>query len=244
MHKLTKLCVVTATTLALATPALTVAATAAPESSNRATPAVSVAKKKPAIKLKRSAKGVQPGIGDQKITAIVNGGGKVKFTIKGAGLKLNKKVKVKKGKAVYQVPPLGTGKYKVTGGYQGRKAKTKFEVYDSALTVNATAFTVSASDPYDTNVPLTGAVKFKGKAATEGYVDLYKDGNHKGGADSPNLLGFGSVQSNGTFVYQYFAANVAAKYGVGTWNFQAYYTDGPEFADYISSNFITVVVTP
>ena len=95
-----------------------------------------VAKKKPSIKLKRSAKGVQPGIGKQKITAIVNGGGKVKFTIKGTGFKKNKNVKVKNGKAVYKVPPLGTGTYKVTGSYQGKKAKTKFEVYNSNLQVN------------------------------------------------------------------------------------------------------------
>ena len=121
---------------------LTAPATAPP------TPRPVVAKKKPSIKLKRSAKGVQPGIGKQKITAIVNGGGKVKFTLKGTGFKKNKNVKVKNGKAVYKVPPLGTGTYKVTGSFQGKKAKTKFEVYNSALSVNSTTFTFSASaDP-------------------------------------------------------------------------------------------------
>ena len=246
MRRLAILGVASVTTLALATPALAVAATAAADgTSTRSSNVASavVAKKKPTIKLKRSAKGVQPGIGKEKITAIVNGGGKVKFTIKGTNYKKNKNVRVKNGKAVYKVPPLGTGKYKVTGKYNGKKAKTKFEVYDSALTVSSTTFTISASNPYTTNVPLTGSVKFKGKAANKGYVDLYKDGNHKGGSESPNLLGFGVVQPDGTFNYQYFATDVAAKYGVGTWNFQAYYTDGPEFSDYISSNFITVVVT-
>ena len=232
------------TTLALATPALTVAATAATDgSSNRSTHVASsvVAKKKPTIKLKRSDKGVQPGIGQEKITAIVNGGGKVKFTIKGINYKKNKNVKVKHGKAVYNVEPLGTGKYKVTAKYQTRKAKTKFEVYDSALTVNTTTFTVSKAAIH--NGELNGSVKYKGKVATTGYVDLYKDGNIKGGADSPDFLGFASLTANGTFNYYSFGDRVAQKYPVGTYNFQAYYTDGPEFSDYISSNFITVVVT-
>jgi hypothetical protein len=242
MRSSAKLAAAIVTTLALATPALTVSATAAPDGTS--SHVSTVAKKKPQITLKRSAKGVQPGIGKMKITAKVNGGGKVKFTLKGDAIKKNKKVKVKKGKAVYKVPPLGTGKYKVIGKYQGKKAKTKFEVYDSALTVNSTTFTVSASDPYDTNVPLTGAVKFKGKPATEGYVDLYKDGKYKGGSSSPHLLGFGTVRPDGTFTYQYFATAVAQKYGVGTWNFQAYYTDSPSYADYISSNFIVVTVVP
>jgi len=246
MRRLAILGVASVTTLALATPALAVAATAAPHgSSTTSSQVVStvVAKKKPTIKLKRSAKGVQPGIGKEKITAIVNGGGKVKFTVKGTGIKLKKNIKVKNGKAVYKVPPLGTGKYKVQGTYQGKKAKTKFKVYDSALTVNATAFTVSASDPYDTNVPLTGAVKFKSKPAkVGGYVDLYKDGNTKGGAESPDFLGFGTIVEGGGFTYQYFAKDVAVKYGVGTWNFQAFYTDDAGFDDYISSNFIVVTV--
>ena len=255
MRKLTKLGVVTATTLALATPALTVAATAAQESSNRATHVVSVAKKKPTIKLKRSAKGVQPGIGKQKITAIVNGGGKVKFTLKGTGFKKNKNVKVKKGKAVYKVPPLGTGIYKVTGSYQGKKAKTKFEVYNSALSVNSTTFTFSASADYRTYAPLFGSVLFKNKPADGGYVDIYLDGKFKGGSESPNFLGFTSIQPGGTFNASYsFGAQITKgsglaggnlpAFGPGTYQFQAYYTDGPEYSDYISSNFITVVVTP
>ena len=243
MRSSAKLAAAVVTTIALVGPALTVSATAAPAIHESAA-AVAVDKKKPTIKLKRAEKGVQPGIGKQKITAVVNGGGKVKFVLEGEGVELKKKVKVKKNKAVYKVPPLGTGTYKVKGTYSGKKAKIKFEVYDSALTVNSTTFTVSASDPYDTNVPLTGAVKFKGKPATQGYVDLYKDGNIKGGSSSPNLLGFGTVQPDGTFVYQYFSTRVAEKYGVGTWSFQAYYTDGPEFSDYISSNFIVVNVVP
>jgi hypothetical protein len=249
MRRLAILGVASVTTLALATPALAGAATAAHDgSSTRSSHAASakvekVEKKKPSIRLKRSKKGVQPGIGKQKITARVNGGGKVKFTLKGTGIKLKKNVKVKNGKAVYKVPPLGTGKYKVQGTYNGKKAKTKFKVYDSALTVNATTFTVSASNAYNTSVPLTGNVKFKAKPAkVGGYVDLYKDGNTKGGAESPDFLGFGTIVEGGGFTYQYFAKDVAATYGVGTWNFQAFYTDDAGFDDYISSNFIVVTV--
>ena len=258
MRRLAILGVASVTTLALATPALTVAATAASDgSSNRSTHVASsvVAKKKPTIKLKRSAKGVQPGIGKEKITAIVNGGGKVKFTIKGTGFKKNKNVKVKKGKAVYKVPPLGTGTYKVSGTYNGKKAKTKFKVYNSNLAVNSTTFTFSASGDYTKYAPLTGSVLFKDKPASGGYVDIYLDGKFKGGSDSPNFLGFTSIEAGGTFNASYYFGEQITKgtglaggnlgaFGPGTYQFQAYYTDGPEYSDYISSNFITVVVTP
>ena len=103
MRRLAILGVASVTTLALATPALAVAATAVHDGSSTRSAqvtSVSVEKKKPTIKLKRSAKGVQPGIGKEKITATVNGGGKVKFTIKGTNYKKNKNVKVKNGKAV------------------------------------------------------------------------------------------------------------------------------------------------
>jgi hypothetical protein len=258
MRRLAILGVASVTTLALATPALAVAATAASDGtrtrSSHVTSAV-VAKKKPQIKLKRSAKGVQPGIGKEKITAIVNGGGKVKFTIKGTNYKKNKNVKVKNGKAVYKVPPLGTGKYKVTGSYNGKKAKTKFEVYNSNLSVSSTTYTFSASANEQTYAPLSGSVLFKNKPATDGYVDIYLDGKYKGGSESPNFLGFTPVKADGSFDASYgFGAQITKDFGLaggnlaafppGTYQFQAYYTDGPEYSDYISSNFITVVVTP
>ena len=256
MRRLAILGVASLTTLALATPALTVTASAAPDgTSNRTAHGATVAKKKPTIKLKRSAKGVQPGIGKEKITAFVNGGGKVKFTLKGTGLKKNKQVRVKNGKAVYKVPPLGTGKYKVTGTYQGKKAKTKFKVHNSNLSVNSTTFTFSASADYRTYAPLSGSVLFKNKPASGGYVDIYLDGKFKGGSESPNFLGFTSIQPGGAFNASYYFGEQITKgsglaggnlplFGPGTYQFQAYYTDGPEYSDYISSNFITVVVTP
>lgn len=246
MRRLALLAVASVTSLALATPALTVAANAADGSSDRVSQSVVAKKKKQQkiVKLKRAEKGVQPGIAAQKITATVKGSGKVKFTVKGDGGTVKGKVKVKKGKAVYNVPPLGTGKYKVTAKFGKSKKKTKFEVYDSALTINQSLFTVSKSNPYATNVPLTGNVKFKGKAATGGYVDVYKDGNVKGGSGSPDFLGFGTITDGGNFTYASFTTRVAQKYEPGTYNFQAFYTDGPEFSDYISSNFIVVTVTP
>ena len=260
MRRLAILGVASVTTLALATPALAGVATAAPSGTSASTSQVAsstVAKKpaKPTIKLKRSAKGVQPGIGKEKITATVNGAGKVKFTIKGTNYKKNKNIKVKNGKAVYKVPPLGTGKYKVTGTYNGKKAKTKFEVYNSALSINATAFTFSLSADYRTYAPLSGSVLFKNKPAAGGYVDIYQDGKFKGGSESPSFLGFTSIADGGTFNASYYFGEQITKgtglaggnlpaFGPGTYQFQAYYTDGPEYSDYLSSNFITVVVTP
>ena len=258
MRRLAILGVASVTTLALATPALAVAATAAPDGTSVRSSHVdssTAAKKKPSIRLKRSAKAIQPGIGKEKITAFVNGGGKVKFTLKGTGLKKNKQVRVKNGKAVYKVPPLGTGKYKVTGAYQGRKAKTKFKVHNSNLSVNSTTFTFSASGDSTKYAQLSGSVLFKNKPADGGYVDIYLDGKFKGGSESPNFLGFTSIQPGGTFNASYYFGQQITKgtglaggnlpaFGPGTYQFQAYYTDGPEYSDYISSNFITVVVTP
>ena len=162
---------------------------------------------------------------------------------------------MKKGKAVYKVPPLGTGTYKVIGSYQGKKAKTKFEVYNSNLQLNSTTFTFSASADYTTYAPLSGSVLFKYKPAADGYVDIYLDGKFKGGSESPNFLGFTGIQAGGTFNASYYFGDQITRgtglaggnlpaFGPGTYHFQAYYTDGPEYSDYISSNFITVVVTP
>ena len=251
----TRLAVASAVVASLAVPALVTPVTAAPSPAQVGT-ADSVAERaKVTLKLKRSAKGVQPGIGKQKITALVNRGGKVKFTLKGEGIKKNKKVKVKNGKAVYKVPPLGTGKYKVKASFQGKKDTISFKVYNSNLTVNSTTFTISAAASPTTYGTLFGSVLFKDKPAQDGYVDIYQDGKYKGGSESPYFLGFVSINPGGTFdAGTGFASQITKGYGLaggnlqpfppGTYQFQAYYTDGPEYADYISSNFITVVVTP
>lgn len=207
------------------------------------------------IKVKKAAKGIQPGIGKQKITAFVKGSGKVKFTLKGEGIKKNKKIRANKGKAVYKVPPSGTGSYKVTATYNDRKGGTKFKVFNSNLTVNSTTFTVSASAAATTYATLSGSVFFKDAPATDGFVDFYQDGNIKGGQDSPSFLGFDSIAADGTFdTGTGFLSQITKDSGLaggnlpafapGTYTFQAYYTDDAEFKDYISSNLITVVVVP
>jgi hypothetical protein len=96
-------------------------------------------------------------------------------------------------------------------------------------------------------------VKFKGKKATKGFVDFYKDGKNKGGNNNPNFLGFVSVKSDpaGTFDDGEFGAfcrrvvdggSKTPPFGPGTYRFQAFYTDTASFADYVSSNFLTVTV--
>ena len=155
------------------------------------------------------------------------------------------------------MPPLGTGTYKVTGSYRGKKAKTKFEVYNSALSVNSTTFTFSASADYHDVRPVVRQLSCSRTSRRRvGYVDIYLDGKFKGGSDSPYFLGFTNILPGGTFNASYClrpsrsrrAAGLAGgnlpAFGPGTYQFQAYYTDGPEYSDYISSNFITVVVTP
>lgn len=256
MRRLALLVGASATALAMAAPTLTVAAQAADGTRDRVVQTDLAKKKQKIIKLKRAAKGVQPGIGKQKITATVVGSGKVKFTLKGEGFKKNKKVTVKKGKAVYKVPPLGTGKYKVTAKFGSSTKKTKFKVWNSALSVNSTTFTFSASASSCSGyAPLSGTVLFKDKPASGGYVDFYQDGKAKGGSESPHFLGFTSIEPGGTFNASYYfgcqitkgsglAGGNLPAFGPGTYTFQAYYTDDAAYEDYISSNFITVVVTP
>lgn len=260
MRSFAKLGVAAVTTVALATPALYTVAEAAPgpSASVAGTAVATQAADRKAgtpIKLKRSAKGVQPGVSKMKITAFVKGAGKVKFTLKATGFKKNKRVKIKKGRAVYKVPPLGTGQYKVQATYKNRKGKTKFEVYNSALNVNSTSFTFSASADPSTYAPLNGSVLFKNKVASDGYVDIYQDGNIKGGAESPFFLGFVGINADGTFdAGTGFGSQITKDsglaggnlpaFGPGTYTFQAYFTDDASYKDYISSNVITVVVTP
>lgn len=245
MRRFATLAIATVSAVALAIPTVaTSSAVAAPGSGSAVSAPAEFKAKAGKIKVKRSAKGVQPGIGKEKVTAFVRGGGKVKFTLKGVGITKNKKVKAKKGKAVYKVPPLGTGDYKVKVSYQGKKGKTKFRVYASAVTLSATTFTFS--DSSFTNRPaLSGSVFFKDKPAKGGYFDVYLNGNLKGGSSSPDYLRFASVDDAGNFDFGTgFASAISTKYGPGTYTFQGFYTETPSYAEYIASQFITVVVTP
>ncbi|QIG41376.1 hypothetical protein G5V58_00070 [Nocardioides anomalus] len=196
-----------------------------------------------AIELTKAERGVQP-TQSQRITAKVGGGGKVRFVLKGAGVRQEAVVKAAKRRAVYDVPLLAPGRYTVKASYRGAKARTRFEVYDSAITVSQTAFTVSAGDPYAGSTALTGAVRYRGKPGAGGYVDVYLDGNRTGGVASPDLLGFAAVAADGTFSYPQFASRVALRYGVGTWAFQGFYTSRKDSSSVVASPRVVVTVTP
>ena len=252
MRRLVSAGVIAITSLALATPALTSPAAATPGTADTAVVAAKVKAGK--FKIKKSADGVQPGISKLVLTSKgLKGSGKVKYTITGDnGAVVKGKAKVKKGKAKYVVPALGTGHYKVAAKFNGRKGKTKFEVYDSNLTLNTTTVVCDRSgSQYSTRV--SGSVKYKGAPATSGYVDVYQNGNAAGGSSSPYLLGFASVNSaTGTFDFVtgfcsrviYGGTGSALRSGLpnGQYQFQAYYTKDAGYDDYFSSNFITVTV--
>ncbi|MBM0127454.1 hypothetical protein [Pimelobacter simplex] len=254
MRRLVSAGVVAVASIALATPALTSTAAATPGTADVSTAAVAAKVKANKFKIKKSADGVQPGISKLVLTAKgLKGSGKVKFKIDGAaGTVYKKKAKVKKGKAKLLVPALGTGQYKVKASFKGRKGKTKFEVYDSNLTLNTTTVVCDRSgSQYSTRV--SGSVKYKGGPATSGYVDVYQNGNAAGGSSSPYLLGFASVNSaTGTFDFGTgFCSRIinggtgsALRSGLpnGAYVFQAYYTKDAGYDDYFSSNFINVTV--
>lgn len=260
MRRLVSAGVVAITSIALATPALTSSAAATPGTADGAATAVVAAKVKAGkFKIKKSADGVQPGISKLVLTSKgLRGKGKVKYTITGDnGAVLKGKAKVKKGKAKYLVPALGTGHYKVKAKFNGRKGKTKFEVYDSAMTLSTTAVSCYRSDfksPYTKkSTQLSGSVKYKGAPATSGYVDVYQNGNAAGGASSPYLLRFASVNpANGTFNFTTGFCSAVINGGTGSalkaglangqYQFQAYYTKDAGYDDYFSSNYITVTV--
>ncbi|PVG82301.1 hypothetical protein DDE18_12455 [Nocardioides gansuensis] len=235
------------TAAALAAPVTT--AEAAPVSSTTIN-AADAARPAP-IKMTTSPKAYSHyGMQGVKVTAVTGKGsrGKVTFIVNGA---LADKKKIKKGKASYRMSQAAApGKYVVKAKYKTRKGKTSVRVFDSSLNVNAVEFTVSESAlandyTYDPG-SLTGVVKYKDKIATEGYVDIYKDGNVKGGSSSPDYCCMASVGDNGAFEFQSysFLERVADEYPVGDYVFKAFYTDGPEFSDYIYSQPIVVHVVP
>jgi len=260
MRRFASLSIAAVTTLALATPALVSTATSASAAPGTTVSAVekSVAAKPKArkLKIKKSAAGVQPGIAKLTLTVKgLKGKGKVKFTITGDnGVSVKEKAKVKKRKAELLVPALGTGQYKVKAKFGKQKGKTKFEVYDSALTVSTTTLTCSISNNA-ASTPLSGSVKYKGGPAQTGYVDFYQNGNIEGGSSSPYLLGFESFSPVGSGQFNSgtdfcravtsgtgLAGGNTPNFGVGQYTFQAYYTADAGYEDYISSNFLTVNV--
>lgn len=197
-----------------------------------------------AMRLDKAKPGTHYGLPGNKITAKVRGKGKVKFFLGGD---LVKKARIKKGKAKYTLPSeLAPGTYKVKAKYKKSKASIKTVVWDSALNVNQAAFTISASTPsYDLPSPaLAGTVKYKGMVATTGWVDMYLNGNVKGGSGSSDYCCMSSVAGDGTFSFSSSFLADAQERGVGTWTYRAFYTETASFAEYIYSQPITVTVTP
>jgi hypothetical protein len=235
--------------LALAVPTGTMVATsqaASGVSASAAAPAPVVAKKakKARIKLKSSAKYSHVGQPGVTLTAIVKKSAKGKVTFSVNGAKAGK-AKLKKGKASFTMPSNGPGTYKVTAKYKGAKKSTKIRVYNSAIQVSATAFTISKATPSYDLPELTGSVVFKDSPANKGYVDIYQDGRNKEGSQSPYYCCMASVSDTGTFDFgsYTFLAEVQEK-DPGTYSYQAFYTDDAGFDDYIYSTPITVTVTP
>ena len=253
MRQIASLGVIVLTAAALATP---VVAPAADASAPPVAVSHTAASRVEAIRLERSAKGVQPGLRGLRVTAFVHGSGSVRFTITGKHYEKTKSVRIDDGRAVLKVPALGTGKYRVRAGYGGRVGATGFRVYDSALTLNATSFTFSASAAVTGYAPLSGDVRFKSRPASHGYVDFYLNGDLVRGSRSPSFLGYVAVAPDGTFNagtgfgskitrddLGLSAGNLGA-FAPGTYTLRAYYTDDATYQDYVSSNVITVVVTP
>jgi hypothetical protein len=201
------------------------------------------------MKLKQSAEYSHYGQQGVLVTAKVKRGqkfakGKVKFTLDGQSLG---KVKLEKGKAeVRLAPTLAPGNYTVKAKYKTVKKKAKVTVYDSSLALSATEFVISKSADSFTLPELTGSVRYKGKDADQGYVDIYENGDNEGGSESPNYCCMAGVGADGTFGFSgySFLGRVQEAKAPGTYQYKAFYTDGPEFADYIYSSWITVTVTP
>lgn len=243
MRKLATLAVAATAALALTAPVATAAPTTTATSATLSQADGLSAPQAAKLKLTKAKPGTHYGLAGNTITAHVKGKGKVTFSLDGAVLK---KSKIKKGKAKVTLPStLTPATYKVKAKYKKAKGAIKTIVWDSALNVSQAAFTISAATPSYDLPDLAGQVRFKGKVATTGYVDMYLNGNVKGGSSSPDYCCMASVGPDGTFEFGgYSFLGDAQERGVGTYQYKAFYTDGPEFADYIYSQWITVTVTP
>lgn len=230
------------------------AGTAAPAATAVAATRVATAKASTKISLKASAKSFHRGQTGPKVAVTVKKSGKPakgKVTFYD-GKKKIKTVKLKKGKATIRLKSsLKVGKHKITAKYGKASKSVKITVHNSALKVTKAEFTVSKSDPYGFNLDpvaaegqkLTGTVKYKGKPAKKGYVDIYRNGKTKGGASSPDYITMTGVQDGKFSFSSSWLARVAEKLPVGTHKFKAFYTPGYAFDDYVHSSWITVTVT-
>ncbi|MDP9821013.1 hypothetical protein [Nocardioides massiliensis] len=243
MRVLSKITTAAVTAVALVVPTSVVAAGAAGAADTGASATFEAAAVK--IGLKRSAKGSHHGAPGVKVTAVVrNNGkaakGKVAFFVKKKRMKV---VRLKKGKAVYRLPSsLKPGKYLVRAKFGNKIAKTRVAVYNSALTVNQTKFTISKSMSYSELPTLFGTVKYKGKKANVGWVDIYQGGRNKGGSSSKWYVTMTSASKGKYDFGNRFASKVQEK-KPGTYKFKAFYTPNASFGDYVHSSWITVKVT-
>lgn len=247
----TVIAVVAAVALSAPTAALTTSAHAAPgagQAAEQAQVLAKPAKKKLKLKLKRTAAYSHVGQEGVKVTAVVSKGkqkakGKVSFSVNGAAAATKK---LKKGKASYQLSSANApGSYAVTAKYKGKKKSTTVLVYNSAISLSATEFTVSKSTQSYDLPSLTGTVQYKDKPATSGWVDIYKDGNKKGGSSSPDYCCMDGVAADGSFDFGgYSFLGKVQELPVGDYTYQAFYTETASFAEYIYSTPIVVHVVP
>lgn len=247
MRRFASLVTTTLAAGALVLPALTVAGTAhaAPQVSQSD---ITFNAKGKGLKLKKNKPGShfgQPGVTIKAVSKKKRG--KITFTVAGQSIKSTKKLK--KGKAKFTLPSsLPAGTYKVKAKVKkGAKASIKTKVYNSSLALNAPAFTVSASGfCSDTNPVLNGQVLFKGANPSEGYVDVYLNGNIKGGNSSPDFLAFDIVEGAGAFEFSQCSSlwSKIIDLGQGTHNIKLLYTPTPSYSEYIYSDFVAVTVVP
>ncbi len=242
MRRITRFAASAVAATLLAAPAVAIAPANADTTTTVAAPVHALKAKKLTLKLsKKFSHYGQQGV---KVTAKVKGKGKVKFTQNGTVLGTDK---IKKGKASVRLPQTNApGVYKIKAKWKKSKAKTKVIVYNSSLSLSAVNFTVSKSTPSYDLPALTGAVVYKGKTANKGYVDIYKNGNKKGGSGSPDYCCMDAVSEGGTFEFggYSFLGRVAETEAPGTYTYQAFYTETASFADYIYSAPIVVTVVP
>lgn len=248
MRKLTTLVTAIAAAGALTLPALVVgtAAHAAPGVGTSDTiSAEAVSAKAKGLKLKKNKPGSHFGQAGVKIKAVSKKKkGKITFVVAGQGIKDTKKLK--KGKASFTLPStLAAGTYKVKAKVKGGpKATIKSVVYNSNLSLNAPAFTISLSGSCTADPVLAGTVLFKGANPSEGYVDVYLNGNIEGGNSSPDFLTFDIVEGAGAFDFgtcDSLWSDVRAL-GLGTHNVKLLYTPTPSYSEYVYSDFVAITV--
>ena len=255
MRRVTTLIAAAATALALAATAAPVSAaptspaTSAPtlSSADSVTDVTSERPKRKKLTLKTSSKYSHFGQQGVKVTVKVGtkrAKGKVKFKVNGSTVA---KQKVKKGKAAYRMPSdAAPDTYKITASYKKRSGKTKVTVYNSTLSLSAVEFTISKSTPTYDLPDMTGTVIFKGTNPSEGYVDIYENGDFKGGSTSPSYCCMAGVQAGGVFNFygSSFLGRISTDKPVGTYQYKAFYTPTASFSEYIYSSPITVNVVP